>query len=75
MKMKKKYFSIAGIVAGAYSIIMSLQVNGAETGYWESSMTYGGDAYTGIQNAAAQSANNIIYLGDMIQIGLAALLF
>ena len=73
--MKKKYFSIAGIVAGAYSILMSFQVSGADTGYWESDKSYGGDAYTGMQQAAAQAANNTIYLGDMIQIGLAALLF
>ena len=54
---------------------MSFQVSGADTGYWESDKSYGGDAYTGMQQAAAQAANNTIYLGDMIQIGLAALLF
>lgn len=33
---------------------------------------YGGDAYTGIQNAAAQTANNIYYLAAEIRIGLGA---
>ena len=44
------------------------------TGYTELSERYGGDAYTGIQNAAAQTANNIRYLAEIIQIGLGGIL-
>lgn len=71
----KKVFSIAGAAAGVFSIIMSFVVLGKETGYYVSNSSYGGDAYTGIQNAAAETANNVIYLGDMIQLGLFAVLF
>ncbi len=34
----------------------------------------GGDAYTGIQNAAAQTAVNIYYLADIVRTGLFAFL-
>ena len=45
---------------------------GSSTGSWEASNSYGGDAYTGIQNAAAQTANNVKYVGEMIRFALGA---
>ena len=35
-------------------------------GAYETSQSYGGDAYTGIQNAAAQTANNLRAVGNLI---------
>ena len=40
------------------------------SGSYESSETYGGDAYTGIQNAAAQTANNVYYMNkNLVALG------
>ena len=35
-------------------------------GEYESNSSYGGDAYTGIQNAAATTANNVDDLGEFL---------
>jgi hypothetical protein len=72
--MNWKLLKVFGIVLGILSIIFSLAVFTGTVGYYESALKYGGDAYTGIQNAAAQTANNIKYLGETLQIGLAGLL-
>ena len=45
-----------------------------DEGYYESSYTYGGDAYTGIQNAAAQTANNTRYLAKITRFGFGSVL-
>lgn len=62
----KKVFSIVGMVSGALSAIFGIIVLGMPTGGWESNLSYGGDAYTGIQNAAAQTANNVQTLTESI---------
>ena len=36
-------------------------------GYWTSNEYYGGDAYTGIQNAAADTSRNVHYLGNLFE--------
>lgn len=54
-KAKKIIFILIGIIAIVFSILM---IN-ADCGGHESFYTYGGDAYTGIQNAGAQTANNV----------------
>lgn len=72
--MKEKYFSIAGIVVGVISVILSFIVKGQDYSHYEYSSTYGGDAYTGIQNAAASTANNVGYLTDAVTFGFFAVL-
>ena len=72
--MNWKLLKVFGIILGILSIVISLAVFSGSVGYYESALKYGGDAYTGIQNAAAQTANNIKYLGETLQIGLAGLL-
>ncbi len=53
--------SILIIVVGIVSLIVGV---GSSSYYgYTRSITYGGDAYTGIQNAAADTANNIAKLG------------
>jgi hypothetical protein len=68
--MNLKLLKIFGICLGVLAIVFSLVVFSGSVGYYESSQTYGGDAYTGIQNAAAQSANNIMYVGETVQMAL-----
>lgn len=65
---------ILGVLDGLFSVIMGFVTYGMSDGSWESNITYGGDAYTGIQNAAAQSANNVLYLSDIVQLALGSLL-
>lgn len=72
--MNWKLLKVFGIVLGILSIVISLSVFSSSVGYYENAQKYGGDAYTGIQNAAAQTANNIKYLGETIQMGIAGLL-
>lgn len=61
-----KNTSIATIISGIVSVVMSFT-----TFFWMGDsrtihQQYGGDAYTGIQNAAADAANNISSLNDTI---------
>lgn len=71
----KKGHKVFGTIIGIISIIESVAIFGMQTGGYETSKSYGGDAYTGIQNASAQTANNISYLADIVQKGFAAILF
>ena len=61
--MNKKILAIILIVAALAAIILGVvTMTKAEklyTGRWTSHETYGGDAYTGIQNAAADTAGNV----------------
>lgn len=66
----KLFLSIIGFIGGIISIIFGFIVSDMNTGYWEASKTYGGDAYTGIQNAAAQTANNIQDLAEILKMGM-----
>ena len=74
MDKSRKTINIIGILAGALSIVMSIVTFCLSTGLSESNSRYGGDAYTGIQNAAAQSANNIMYSNIILKIALGSLL-
>lgn len=47
---------------------------GKSSGLYEPSNTYGGDAYTGIQNAAAQTANNLTNVAEIAKDGIGYLL-
>lgn len=65
----KIVFSTLVVVMGVFSIIFaSVMFKSYSYSYvWHKS--YGGDAYTGIQNAAADAANNVVYLGKLCQRG------
>ena len=73
---KKKFktsirsFSLLGVFGGLLSVVFGFVVSNMSTGYWESSKNYGGDAYTGIQNAAAQTANNVQDLAEILKTGI-----
>lgn len=70
----KKITSIVGAASGLLSVIFSFYILSMDAGSTENSFSYGGDAYTGIQNAAAQTANNVHYLNDILQFGFFAVL-
>lgn len=72
--LKTGWAYVLGMISGVLSIIFGFVVMGSPTGYWESSSSYGGDAYTGIQNAAAQTANNVQDLAELTAQGLGFLL-
>lgn len=72
MNLKKlKTFSL---ILGIIAIVFSLVVFSADVGSYEPTKSYGGDAYTGIQNAAAQAANNIMDVGAAITTAAGAIL-
>jgi len=73
-KLAGKIPCLLGALSGFLSVILGIITMGMPTGYWESSQSYGGDAYTGIQNAAAQTANNVQDLAEVAAFGIGALL-
>ncbi|MBO4893736.1 MAG: hypothetical protein J5562_02330 [Clostridia bacterium] len=70
----KKFSNIVGIISGFISVVFSFVVKGMSIGSYERNYTYGGDAYTGIQNASAQTANNVQELADLVRTGIFAFL-
>lgn len=72
--MNKKMLKVFGVILGVLAIVLAIVVYNLDVGYYENYETYGGDAYTGIQQAAAQTANNVVYVGQMIRTGFASIL-
>lgn len=74
-KIEKKILSIGLILIGITAIIFAFLCFNNYFGWYHSTSyisreTYGGDAYTSIQNAAAATANNVKYLAyDVASIG------
>lgn len=66
--------NILGMIGGALSIFAAVQVKLLDVGSWEAAEYYGGDAYTGIQQASAQTANNVLEGMRMLQTGLSGFL-
>ena len=65
----KRIFSFFLITIGIVAFILAIQCYNQPVGDHAYSYSYGGDAYTGIQNAAARTANNIMQLGVIIKSG------
>ena len=70
VKKLKKSLLVVGVVA----IVLAVAVFLTDVGSRESNEYYGGDAYTGIQQAAAQTANNVQEVGKMIRLGISGVL-
>lgn len=68
------FFPIGGLISGILSVLFGIIMLAKDVGYYEYSSTYGGDAYTGIQNAAAQTANNVKALSEIVKAGFAFVL-
>lgn len=62
----KKIAAILFVIVGIVSICLACSAYDMSTGNYEYNESYGGDAYTGIQNAAAQGANNTIKVAEAI---------
>lgn len=59
-----------GVVSGILSVIFGIYVKNGNYGtypYYIAGESYGGDAYTGIQNAAADTGNNVKAVYQLIQ--------
>ncbi len=67
-------FDLLGIICGIVSIIFGVSASEYGIGRYENAEQYVGDAFTGIQGASAQTANNIQALAKLIRFGLTALL-
>lgn len=66
--IKNRIKLIAGVALIALGITSMLFINYTYYfGAYEDNNTYGGDAYTGIQNAAAQTANNVYNVGELLE--------
>ena len=70
----RKACAIILLAAGVLAVILSIVCFNMSPGFTESNQKYGGDAYTGIQNAAAQSANNTRDLAEIARFGFGSLL-
>lgn len=67
-------FLIGGVISGVISVIFGIVMSFKTAGFLGSMHEYGGDAYTGIQNAAAQTANNVLFLGVITRSGCSFIL-
>lgn len=72
--MSKTLKQIFIMSAGVISIILSIWCFVMSTGNTSSKNTYGGDAYTGMQNASAQAATNIVDLASITKKGFGCVL-
>jgi hypothetical protein len=59
---------------GIFSVILSIKCFSIEDLNYETRSFYGGDAYTGIQNAAAITSKNVKELASIVQFGFGSLL-
>ena len=73
-KVNGKTACVLGMISGILSVLFGIITLCLDKGSFEGSYSYGGDAYTGIQNAAAQAANNIQDLARIVSFGLGFLL-
>ncbi len=70
----KKIINIIGILSGILSMVFGFICLSNRVGTYVIDKSYGGDAYTGIQNAVADTANNIQTLSENLIFGFGALL-
>ena len=61
--------AVGGILSGILSFIFGIVMLSQGVGSYANNMQYGGDAYTGIQNAAAQTARNVKALATIAKDG------
>lgn len=64
--MNKKVFGGMCIFLAVVSVIFAVVSFTLSDGYFTTYESYGGDAYTGIQQAAADTARNVLYMHDSI---------
>jgi len=69
----RRVFGALLLAFSLIAFIASMSMFDSYTGGYESNERYGGDAYTGIQNAAAQTANNVERLSTIVSEGFGSL--
>ena len=62
------------IIVGILSIVLAFVCYNKEIGQYEYAKYYGGDAYTGIQQASAQAANNVLETNKILKFGFGSVL-
>ena len=62
------------MMAGTVSIGCAVMCFSFDTLDYERRAVYGGDAYTGIQNAAAMTSKNVKDLSDVVRFGFGSVL-
>ena len=70
----KKSFAYIFILIGIVSVILGTVCYSMETGQREFNYSHSEDAYTGIQNGVAQTANNVKYLTEVTAFGFGSVL-
>lgn len=73
--MANKMRSILFIVIGIIAIVLAVYFYQMGSLEYCSDTSYGGDAYTGIQNAAAATARNVRRIAEIVKEGFAATFF
>jgi len=72
--MVQKLRSIVLMVIGIVAIGLSIKCYTIDEMNYESKSMYGGDAFTGIQNAAAATSKNVKELAEIVQFGFGSVL-
>lgn len=72
--MGKNIRTIIFIVIGVISIGLSIRCFSFKEMDYERASMYGGDAFTGIQNAGAQTSKNVKDLAKIVQFGFGSVL-
>lgn len=72
--MAQKFRSIILIVVGIIALGLSVKCFTIDDLDYATKSMYGGDAYTGIQNAAAITSRNVKELASIIQFGFGSIL-
>lgn len=72
--MVQKIRSIVLIVVGIIALGLSIKCFSIDELHYAFESMYGGDAYTGIQNAAAATSKNVKELAEIVQFGFGSIL-
>lgn len=72
--MAQKFRSIVLIIVGIVALGLSIKCFSIDDLNYASNSMYGGDAYTGIQNAAATTSKNVKELAGIVQFGFGSIL-
>lgn len=72
--MVQKFRSIVLIVVGIIALFLSIKCFSIDDLDYATKSMYGGDAYTGIQNAAAATSKNVKELASIVQFGFGSIL-
>ena len=75
IKARKVLRAIFLVVIGIWALVLSGKMDDRETDDYAFFHSYGGDAYTGIQNAAAKTSKNVVYLNNTLKYGFQYTLF